>query len=88
MQGAHLDGLFIPTDKHGRVYPYFTPSYEIRYISAADVLDPSYDPATLEGGIVLLGVTGQGLIDVRQTPLGLMAGVEVQAQLVECILTR
>ena len=72
---------------HGRVYPYFTPSYEVRYISAADLLDGSYDPTALRGGVVLLGVIGQGLIDERQTPLGLMAGVEVHAQLIECILT-
>jgi serine phosphatase RsbU (regulator of sigma subunit) len=87
VQGASVGSAFIPTDARGRVYPHFTPSYEIRYISAADLLDRSYDPAALRGGVVLLGVTGQGLIDERQTPLGLMAGVEVQAQLIECILT-
>jgi adenylate cyclase len=88
-KGGGVGGAFIPTDARGRVYPYFTPSYEIRYISAADLLDRSrsYNPAALRGGFVLLGVIGQGLIDERQTPLGLMAGVEVQAQLVECMLT-
>ena len=86
VQGGSVDGVFIPTDEHARVYPYFTPSYESRYISASDLLDQSYDPATLHGAIVFLGVIGQGLIDERQTPLGLMAGVEVHAQLVECIL--
>ncbi len=34
----------------------------------------------------MLGVIGQGLIDMRQTPLGLMAGVEIHAQLIECII--
>ncbi len=87
VQGGSVGSAFIPTDARGRVYPHFTPSYEIRYISAADLLDRSYDPAALRGGVVLLGVIGQGLIDERQTPLGLMAGVEVQAQLIECILT-
>jgi adenylate cyclase len=87
VQGGSVGGAFITTDARGRVYPHFTPSYEIRYISAADLLDRSYDPAVLRGELVLLGVVGQGLIDERQTPLGLMAGVEVQAQLIECILT-
>lgn len=87
IQGGSVDGVFIPTDAHGRAYPHFTPSYENRYISAADLLDRSYDPGALRGGLVLLGVIGQGLVDERQTPLGLMAGVEVQAQLVECILS-
>jgi serine phosphatase RsbU (regulator of sigma subunit) len=86
VQGGSVSRAFIPTDARGRVYPHFTPSYEIRYISAADLLDRSYDSAALRNGIVLLGVVGQGLIDERETPLGLMAGVEVQAQLIECIL--
>jgi adenylate cyclase len=86
VRGGSVDGVFIPTDAHGRVYPYFTPSYEIRYVSAADLLDGSYDPAALRSGIVFLGVTGQGLIDEQQTPLGLMAGLEVHAQLLECII--
>ncbi len=87
VQGGSVDGVLIPTDERARVYPYFTPSYESRYISAADLLDRSYNPAALHGGIIFLGVTGQGLIDERQTPLGLMAGVEVHAQLFECILS-
>lgn len=87
VRGATLGNIFIPTDRHGRAYPHFTLSYELRYISAADVLDKSYDPAALRGGIVFLGVTGQGLADDQQTPPGLMAGVEVHTQLLECILT-
>jgi len=87
VQGGSVDGVFIPTDAHARVYPYFTPPYEGRDISAADLLDKSYDPVALRGAIVFLGVTGLGLIDQRQTPLGLMAGAEVHAQLFECILT-
>ncbi len=87
VEGGSVDGIFIPTDAHGRAYPRFTPSYENRYISAANLLDRSYDPAALRDGFVLLGVIGQGLVEQRQTPLGLMAGVEVQAQLLECVLS-
>jgi signal transduction histidine kinase len=87
VQGAALGGLFVPTDRHGRAYPYFTPSYEARYISAADLLNGSYDPARLMGGAVLLGSSVLGLTDENQTPLGLMPGVEVWAQFLESILT-
>ena len=87
VQGAKLGPLFLPTDRHGRSYPYFTPSYEARYISAADVLNGSYDPARLHGAAVLLGSSVVGSADENQTPLGLMAGVEVWAQLLESILT-
>ena len=85
--GGSMDGVFIPTDTRGRVYPHFTRSYQIRYLSAADVLDQSYDVSEFKGGIVLLGAIGEGLVDQMQTPLGLMAGVEVHAQVIECILT-
>src|SRR5262249_44224013 len=86
-QGPLLGDLFIPSDWRARAYPHFTPSLPIRYVPAADLLDGSYDPANLQGGIVLFGVTGLGLVDEKQTPLGLMPGVEVGAQLIESILT-
>ena len=79
VQGATFSDLFMPTDRHALAYPYFTPSLDVRYVPAADLLDGSYDPANLRNGLVLLGVTGLGLVDEKQTPLGLMPGVEVGA---------
>lgn len=86
--GAVLGNSFIPTDWRGRAYPYFTPSLDRRYISAANLLNGSYDPARLRGAVVFLGVTGLGLVDQKQTPLGLMSGTEVEAQLLESIVTQ
>jgi serine phosphatase RsbU (regulator of sigma subunit) len=87
VQGATLGSNFLPTDRHGRIYPYFTPSYDARYISAADLLNGSYDPAGLNGTAVLLGSSALGLSDREQTPRGLMAGIEVWAQALESMLT-
>jgi adenylate cyclase len=87
VQGARLGSLFLPTDARGRIYPYFTPSYEARYISAAELLSGSYDPAAFRGAAVLLGLTALGLTDRDQTPVGPMAGVEVWAQTLESMLT-
>jgi len=87
VEGATLGGNFLPTDRRGRIYPYFTPSYEARYISAADLLDGSYDPARLKGAAVLLGSSALGLTDQDQTPRGLMPGIEVWAQTLESMLT-
>jgi len=87
VQGATLGSNFLPTDGRGRVYPYFTPSYEARYISAADVLNGSYDPARLNGAAVLLGSNALGLTEQDQTPRGLMPGIEVWAQSLESMLT-
>ena len=89
--GAHgiesikIGGLTIPTDKRGRAIPHFAPRLA-RYISAADVLDPAFDRAALTSQIVLLGVAGLAIGGQRQTPLGLVAGVDVNAQLVESML--
>ncbi len=87
VRSCSVDGFSMPTDAHGRVYPHFTPSYDYRYISAAELLDGSHDPVTLQGFFTLLGVTGQGVADLRQTPLGLMSGVDIEAQTIECMLT-
>ncbi len=87
VQGARLPALFVPTDAHGRIYPYFTPSYNARYISAADLLSGTYDPAGFRGAAVLLGLTALGLTDQDQTPEGRMAGVEVWAQTLESMLS-
>lgn len=87
VRSCSVDGFSIPTDAHGRVYPHLMPSYDYRYISAADLLDGSYNPVTLQGFFILLGVTGQGVAEVRQTPLGLMSGVDIEAQAIECMLT-
>ncbi|HEY2106925.1 MAG TPA: CHASE2 domain-containing protein [Candidatus Binataceae bacterium] len=87
VRGATVDGIFAPTDWRARAYPYFTRSLTARYVSAADLMDHSYDPANLRHALVLLGVTGLGLVDEKQTPLGLMPGVEVAAQLMESMLS-
>jgi serine phosphatase RsbU (regulator of sigma subunit) len=75
----------IPTDGRGRAIPHFAPRLA-RYISAADVLDPAFDPDELQSQIVLLGVAGLGIVDLQQTPLGLVQGVDVHAELIESVL--
>ena len=87
VKGATLGAQFFPTDAHGRTYPYFTKSYEGRYISAADLLRGSYDLANLKGAAVLLGSNAVGSTDNASTPVGLMPGVEVWAQTLESMLT-
>jgi adenylate cyclase len=84
--GLTVGKYAIPADGHGRAYLHFRRPVA-RYVSAADVLAPDFDPATLGGRIVLLGVTGVGVVDQKTTPLGLVEGVEIHAQLIESILT-
>jgi adenylate cyclase len=87
VRGATVGNLLMPTDARGRAYPYFAPPDDERDVSAADILDGSYDLSKLRGAAILLGVTSLGLVDEKQTPVGLMTGVEVHAQLFESMLT-
>ncbi len=87
IEGVQLEDLFLPTDSRGRAYPHFAAPHAENLISAADLLDGSYNPEQLKNNIVLLGVTGVGLVGTAETPIGAMPGTEIYAQLIESILT-
>lgn len=78
----------LPIDSRGRAYPHFSRSVKGRYLSATDIMGGRTDPAQLRNTILLLGVTGLGLIDLKLTPLGPMEGIEVHAQMIESMLAR
>jgi adenylate cyclase len=73
-----------PTDRRGRTILHFAPP-QSRYFAAADVLDPKFDATQFAGHVVLLGVTGLGIVDQKKTPVGLMDGVQLHAQLIQSI---
>lgn len=76
--------LTVPTQPDGRLWVHYTPHDASRFISAADVLGGGMDYAQLERKLVLVGVTGLGLIDYQTTPLGeRMPGIEIHAQVLE-----
>ncbi|MFK7836306.1 MAG: CHASE2 domain-containing protein [Sulfitobacter sp.] len=89
---AGIDGVvvarqLISTYRDGTVWPYFSPSSQTRYVSAADVLAGRLPPNRLAGQLVFVGTSAIGLEDFRATPLGVaMAGVEIHAQVLENIL--
>ena len=57
---------------------------EARFVSAADVMEGRADPELLRNKVVLVGVTGLGMVDYKTTPMGeRVPGVEVHAQVVE-----
>ncbi len=83
--GLELGPLSIPTDNSGKAYLHFAPAID-RDVSAAELFKPDFDATRLQGRSVILAVTGLGLIDQKQTPLGLMQGADVHAELIESIL--
>jgi len=86
VQGIGIANVFVPTQGDGRLFVHFGHHDPSRIISAVDVLDGRVDPDRLERKIVLLGVTGLGLVDFPTTALGeRVPGVEIHAQLIENI---
>ncbi|HUQ29657.1 MAG TPA: CHASE2 domain-containing protein [Usitatibacter sp.] len=57
---------------------------ETNPISAFEVLNGKLDPERVKGKIVLVGMSGQGVLDFKTTPLGeFVPGVALHAQMVE-----
>ncbi len=85
-------GLAVATQSSGDVWLHFAPDdqgAQSRNISAVELLAGRVAADALEGKLVLIGLTGSGLNDRRVTPLGeSVAGIEIQAQLLESLLDR
>lgn len=86
VRGVAVGPLAIPTQADGRVWIDFTAHDGRRFVSASDILANRAAADSFDHRLVLVGVTGLGLIDQQETPLGRMPGIEVHAQLLENIL--
>lgn len=81
--------LSVPVQTDGGIWLYFSRHAGERFVSAAEVLAGRVDPERLRGKLVLVGLTGSGLMDMRVTPLGeQMAGIEIQGQVLENLFDR
>ncbi len=79
----------IPTSPDGSIWLHFTDSVDSRYLSAIDVLEGKVPAEEIDGTIILIGSSAEGLKDRIPTPLNpVMAGVEVHAQALEQILAK
>jgi adenylate cyclase len=82
--GIEFGAFFAPTEADGAARVYFSPHNTDRFVSAIDILEGRLDPALLQQKLVLIGVTGVGILEDKNTPLGVpMPGVEIHAQLME-----
>jgi serine phosphatase RsbU (regulator of sigma subunit)/CHASE2 domain-containing sensor protein len=84
VQGITIGELVVPTEDDGAVRIYYSPRDARRFVSAVDVLEGRVDPTRLQQKLVLIGVTGLGLVEYQNTPIGeRMPGSEIHAQLLE-----
>jgi len=81
-----LGDIAVPAHADGRFWIRYGPHDPARFVSAARVLDGSVPAQALESKLVLIGVTGLGLLDLQTTALGeRVPGVEIHAQILEQI---
>jgi adenylate cyclase len=82
--------LTMPTQTNGEVWLHFTQRDDkelSRQVSASAILEGRVGAEAMVNKLVLVGLTGSGLNDRRNTPLGqVVPGIEIQAQLIESFL--
>ena len=89
VSGNTVDGIgtgdfAVATEADGAVRIYYSPRAPGRFLSAIDVLEGRVEPDRLRRKLVLVGVTGLGLVEYQNTPIGeRMPGSEIHAQLLE-----
>lgn len=86
ISAVRVADLTVPTQAGGDIWLHFERRADSspREVSAAAVLAGKVAPELLAGRLVLIGLTGTGLSDMRATPLNeLVPGIEIQAQALE-----
>lgn len=78
--------LEVPTDRRGRMWPYFSKHDPSKYIPAKDVITGKVDASRVMGKMALVGTSAAGLIDIKTVPTErFIPGVEVHGQLIESV---
>lgn len=87
LEEIRVGEVAIPTTPQGEVWVHYSEPVPARYIPAWKVLSGAVPRDQLEGRLVLVGTSAQGLKDLRFSPLGrIIPGVEAHAQALEQIL--
>ena len=85
--GSGKKAVILPTDEHGRMWHYPTEDTPARVVPAWEVFDKGFDASKVQGCILFVGTSAEGLRDIRATALNpVAAGVTVHANLVEQVV--
>ena len=88
MTEVKIGDFAVPTTSAGEAWIHYTGPVDERTIPAWKILAGEIPDAELQGKLLLVGASAQGLMDLRFSPLGgVMPGVEAHAQLLEQVLT-
>lgn len=79
--------VVIPTTANGEMWLHYTQHRPERLLPAWKIFSGEFQPSQLNGHILLVGSSAQGLMDLRFSPFGLIPGVEAHAQALEQILS-
>ena len=83
-----LGGVPIPVDSESRAWVRYGERQPAQYVSAAEVLAGTIPPDRLAGHVVFVGASAAGLGDIKAAPIvGTMPGVEIQASLLQTLLS-
>ena len=86
VDSVRVADLSVRTQAEGDVWLHFGKADPARYVSAAAVLEGKVPEDMIRNKLVLVGLSGFGLVDNRITALGeQVPGVEIQAQLIESL---
>lgn len=86
IDGVAVGDLFVPTEADGSLWIHYGRHATNRYVPATRVLDGQVEPGLFEKRLVLVGVSGLGLVDFPVNALGeRVPGVDMHAQLIESI---
>jgi adenylate cyclase len=87
LNNIKIGDLIIPTEGDGGITVKFRRTNPQAFIPAWKVLAGEVPADEINGRIMLIGLTAQGTVDIRSTPLDTtVPGVEIHAQLLEHIL--
>jgi len=82
--GVSVGALRVPTLPNGTIWPHFARPSHDHYISALEILSGKEDLSILEDKIIIVALTGAGLLDYKTSVRGdVLPGADVHAQIIE-----
>lgn len=77
-----------PTDKQGALWLYDSGHQPDRFLPVWKVMGQEFDPADVEGRVIFIGTSAEGLRDIRSSPLATaVPGVELHVQALEQVFS-